>query len=435
MSGLDLPPRARPDGLAARFPRQYPGAGTAGAGHAHLAARRLASLCAMQYPFLSRLNPSCPGGDDNQTFPGRGSSASTDGPAPDTTAGMPASRSPCRPERRFPASPPPGSPGAASPGSRRAARPLVSGRRAGSCVSAATSRALRPALAAASRCGTRSGSRRLATSVRTGAGATHTTGLIDGSGSSRTIRGWPSAVQAMVSPPPRQAATLSGCPSSSVASPSRAPAGNGPAVRGGRAGLGQRPRGQDPGHDRGGRGAEAAAVRDPVHAAEPDARRLAPGDGERRPHRPHDQVLLARLRPGPRPRRRSRWTARTRQTHASTSSCRPSASPSASKPGPRLALVAGTRTRTRLASRPSRSSREGDTATMEHRCRSAATTMEHRCGGGPRRAVGRRADGAGRAGRARPGLGRWRRRRRRRRWWPGRGRRTAPSPDPSGRCR
>ena len=34
------------------------------------------------------------------------------------------------------------------------------------------------------------------------------------------------------------------------------------------------------------------------------------------------------------------------QTHAATSSCRPSASPSASKPGPRLALVAGTRTRT-----------------------------------------------------------------------------------------
>ena len=34
------------------------------------------------------------------------------------------------------------------------------------------------------------------------------------------------------------------------------------------------------------------------------------------------------------------------QTHASTSSYRLSASPSASKPGPRLALVAGTRTRT-----------------------------------------------------------------------------------------
>ena len=34
------------------------------------------------------------------------------------------------------------------------------------------------------------------------------------------------------------------------------------------------------------------------------------------------------------------------QVHASTSSCRLSASPSASKPGPRLALVAGTRTRT-----------------------------------------------------------------------------------------
>ncbi len=35
---------------------------------------------------------------------------------------------------------------------------------------------------------------------------------------SRTIRGRPSAVQAMVRPPPRQAATLSGCPSSSAAS-------------------------------------------------------------------------------------------------------------------------------------------------------------------------------------------------------------------------
>ncbi len=35
-------------------------------------------------------------------------------------------------------------------------------------------------------------------------------------------------------------------------------------------------------------------MRDAVDAAQPEPGRLAPGHGERRPHRAHDQVILAR---------------------------------------------------------------------------------------------------------------------------------------------
>ena len=298
-------------------------------------ARRLAGLCAIQYPFLSRLNPVCPGHD---ATPSR--NASTDGPAPDTTAGTPAARS--RPTRScVAASPAPGSPGAAGPRWRRAARPARA-------VSAATSSAARPALRAASACGTAAGSSPRATLVETGCrGDERDRRDLARAARSRTACAARSpAIQAMVRPPNRQGATLSGCPSSSLAS--------GSTSLGSTLAPGQRARRQHAGHDRGRRRAEAAPVRYPVHAAQREARRLADAQVvERDPHRAHHQVLFPGVRdvggalaghldrhartasPAPRPRRAGS-----------------SASPSASKPGPRFALVAGTRTSTGSLSPP-----------------------------------------------------------------------------------
>ena len=179
-----------------------------GAGRAHLAARRLASLCAMQYPFLSRLNPRCPGGDDNQLDHPAGPARTV---RPHTTQGcrMPGA---CLSSAAVSGSPRPGNPDAASPGSRRGACPaprqfLASARRP----------AGRRAWRSPPRPGAAPG-RQQCGYGRTGAGPTQITGLIEAA-SSRAIRGSPSSVQAMASPPPRQAATLSGCPSIPVASP------------------------------------------------------------------------------------------------------------------------------------------------------------------------------------------------------------------------
>ena len=81
----------------------------------------------------------------------------------------------------------------------------------------------RPALRAASACGTVSGSSSRALAVEEVVLGTNTTGRSPGATGSRTAWAGPSAgVQARVSPPSRQAATLSGCPSSSAARPSSA---------------------------------------------------------------------------------------------------------------------------------------------------------------------------------------------------------------------
>src|SRR6478735_690453 len=92
----------------------------------------------------------------------------------------------------------------------------------GRLVRASTSRAARPALAAASTWGTVRGSRPRAVSVSTGVAGTKTTGTTEPAGSIRMALAAPPSVQARVKPPRRQAATLSGCPSISVASSSSA---------------------------------------------------------------------------------------------------------------------------------------------------------------------------------------------------------------------
>src|SRR6201992_1239469 len=145
----------------------------------------------------------------------RARNASTDGPAPETTAGTPASR---RPPISFAVSgitPPrwgggsqswvassstPGSlavPPAAGSAVSLAEGPVVS------LVRAAMSRALRPALMAASACGTVSGSTPRAVLVDSGSGAMITTGTIARSGDNRTARGPSVPVQATVRPPSR----------------------------------------------------------------------------------------------------------------------------------------------------------------------------------------------------------------------------------------
>ena len=198
------------------------------------------------------------------------------------------------------------------------------------------------------------------------------------------------------------------------------------AVRGEQARIGQRPRDQDAGHDRGGRGAEAAAVRDPVHAAQPDARWLAPGDGERRPHRAHDQVFLAGSgqvralagnldgQPGLADPRVHVVVQAQRQPERVEA--RPQVGTGRGHPHPHHVL------------RPAHLTPHGKvTAPTEHRCRQGDSN------GASVSLTAAPPDGEPRA--TRPGLARWRRHRRQRRWWPGRARRTAPSPGPSGRCR
>ena len=122
---------ARPAGRIGRS-RPAPVSPTWGSGRRTRAPCRstcTASLCAHATPVPRRSNPSCPGGDDNQSFSGPPSRASTDGPAPDTTARMLAARSLADQRARFPGSPRPGSPGAASPGSRPSSVPAVSATR------------------------------------------------------------------------------------------------------------------------------------------------------------------------------------------------------------------------------------------------------------------------------------------------------------------
>src|SRR5215470_14686142 len=80
----------------------------------------------------------------------------------------------------------------------------------------------RRAFRAASACGTRAGSSPRAASVDTGAGAMIATGLITAAGSSRTALAPVPVAQAIVSPPYRHGATLSGWPSSALASASAA---------------------------------------------------------------------------------------------------------------------------------------------------------------------------------------------------------------------
>ena len=212
-------------------------------------------------------------------------------------------------------------------------------------VRADTSSAARAALNAASACGTVSGSIPRAFLVATAVEGTHATGTMRSDGSTRSTEIAPaSVVHATVTPPYRHAATLSGCPSSSLASARRASSGN---------------RSSPP-------TTRARARMSPAMIAAADDPRPRPCG-----------ILLAHTRSRPRGRppnavnplsialaTRCRWSRGTpsapspwtstripasSETWATTSSYRARAAPNASKPGPRLAEVAGTRTRVAAA--------------------------------------------------------------------------------------
>ena len=181
-------------------------------------------------------------------------------------------------------------------------------------------------------------------------------------------------------PPSRQAATLSGWPSISRGHGEQL----GPVSR---AVAGERRRGQHRRHDRGGRGAEPTAVRDVVGAAQrqpgwaraPNRSKAARSVRTTRceasraarpapsPVTSHRQARRVGVHPRPSPRRTGRAPARGQ-----------------SKPGPRFALVAGTRTvtesgsprhpahvtgaRTRLTSQAERGRRCPDVGRHRRRC-------------------------------------------------------------------
>ena len=221
----------------------------------------------------------------------------------------------------------------------------------GSPVSACTSSAARPALKAASACGTRSGSRR-AGRVRGERALRHQHHRQDLRGDRQPVGERPrsASVQLSVAPPNRQAATLSGCPSSSVTS--RRTASQSTASTSGHSD--QAP--HHPGDDGRGRGAHPPPLRDPVRPRPPAARTASSRARRRRRgtrgRRGASRRWAGRPRPLPAPRR----TVPTGATANSTTSWQVRARPAQSKAGPRLALVAGTRTlatvRDRTLTRP-----------------------------------------------------------------------------------
>src|SRR5215208_2421825 len=184
--------------------------------------------------------------------------------------------------------------------------------------------------------GTRSGSSRRASAVAIGSGATRATATRSGWTGTARQRGRPSSTQARVAPPYRQGVALSGWPSSSQARASSSESG------------------------RSGATSRRAAVRPRTTAAalEPKPRpsgkplttdrcsggRSAPASAARR------RMATATRLPGPVGSSSAcsplTWMASTGARRTSSSSHQSRAIPAASNAGPRLALVAGARTRT-----------------------------------------------------------------------------------------
>ena len=115
-----------------------------------------------------------------------------------------------------------GSPGAAGPRCPRAAAPCVARGRGPARSGASASSPERPALKAASACGTSLGSSPRATCVERGCEGTKSTAETPSAGSSLSTSAPSGCCQAVVKPPTRQGATLSGWPSSSVGQIQRA---------------------------------------------------------------------------------------------------------------------------------------------------------------------------------------------------------------------
>ena len=121
-------------------------------------------------------------------------------------------------------------------------------------------------------------------------GGTSTTAEIEGSTGAFWAQTSSPAWPQMTNPPSSAGATLSGWPSSRLASASASASSSSAAPSAHRAAR------EHDAPDDGGRGrAQAAAVRDPVGAGEPQSRGLLAHRLERGPHRAHDQVgLVAR---------------------------------------------------------------------------------------------------------------------------------------------
>ena len=206
----------------------------------------------------------------------------------------------------------------------------------------------RPALRRRRRAAPRSGSSRAgrASVEQRRRGHEHHGGRRRGARRARTECTRPSAssAQATVRPPSSAGRALSGCPSTGgqlASTGRRRPASGRPA---GRRRTGRR---QHAGDDGGRRRAQPAAVRDRVAAdaaAAPARGHAERGSSAARIARTTRCASSRGTSPAPSPSTpTSRPRAAGRRPRARRAG--PSASPSASKPGPRLALVAGTRTR------------------------------------------------------------------------------------------
>ncbi|SQD96030.1 hypothetical protein FMEAI12_3430010 [Parafrankia sp. Ea1.12] len=270
-------------------------------------------------------------------------SATTDGPEPDSAAGMPAARS--RPTRSAEA----GMAGrrygwcirssVAVSSSRERSSPAPA---AGSAPdSASASSAARPMFTAASACGTCFGRAPRACSVDWRRDGTNTTGRSSPSGATRRDRGTSPSYQATVRPPSRAAATLSGCPSIALATRSRPAAPSGPPARASAAVTPATIAAADEPRPRpcGIRFTQRSASPGCAHSSSSKVARIA---------RTTRCASSAGTASGP----TTSMESPDGVSRTDTSSYSPSARPSASKPGPRLALVAGTRRRTAPGGRP-----------------------------------------------------------------------------------
>ena len=208
----------------------------------------------------------------------------------------------------------------------------------GSPISACTSSAARAALYAASACGTTSGSRPRATWVERVSAGTNSTGRISASTPIRAAPTPSAVIHDRVAAAEQAGCDVVGVPLELGGEPEDRVLVDLVDVRA------QRPRADHTGHDGRCRGTHPPSLRDPVVGDHPQPGRrpaqLVAGGAERA----DDEVRLVRRAGPPRPLPAPRRTVRRgrRRTRRRRGSVR--ASPAQSKAGPRLALVAGTRT-------------------------------------------------------------------------------------------
>ena len=287
-----------------------------------------------------------------------------------------------RPARRWRAWPAPGSPGAAGPRSRQAA---ATGRRVSACGSSAA----REALSTASAYGTVGGSSPRTCSVEAVVDGTKATGARSGAGRGARPAGPSGVVQAKVDPAEQAGGDVVGVALELVgevetALRRRAARRRRRPARGRR----RRPRRWPPTTSRGrGRAGSGWCSAGP---ARPAARRAGRRPRAATARRGAARRAARRRRPRPRPAPRAPEVDRC----TTTSSYRSSARPALSKPGPRLALVAGTRTCTdapdgRCAARQAAPAQAAAGVDGAHAVRAATTARRRAARPRPTRRAGR----------------------------------------------